>query len=81
MSFIGGFQPSKIKTEQRWKHQKKESETRPETERPKLVLRNTDAVLTQESVGGHSSYKMPPGTSRSKKTKQNNNKETTMEAN
>ena len=68
-----------MKTEQRWKHQEKESETRTETERPKLVLRNTDAVLTQESVGGHSSYKMPPGTSRTKKIQETNNKETTME--
>ena len=68
-----------MKTAQRWKHQEKESETRPETERPKLVLRNTDAVLTQESVGGHSSYKMPPGNSRTKKLQETNNKETTME--
>ena len=69
-----------MKTEQRWKHQEKESETRTETERPKLVLRDTDAVLAQESVGGHSSYKMPPGTSRTKKLQERNNKETTLEA-
>ena len=69
-----------MKTEQRWKHQETQSETRPETERPKLVLRNSDAVLTQESVGGHSSYKMPPGTSRTQKVKEINTKETSVEA-
>ena len=51
-------------TEERWKPQQTMPETSLQIERPKMMLRDTDSVLTQESVGGHSAYKIPPGTTR-----------------
>jgi len=78
----GGFQPGKMRAEQRWKHQEEGSEAKTEPERPKKrVLKNMDAVLTQEPSGGHSSYRMPPGTSRTMKVPEPFNQETlTLEA-
>eukprot|EP00092_Neocalanus_flemingeri_P032533 GFUD01035382.1.p1 GENE.GFUD01035382.1~~GFUD01035382.1.p1 ORF type:complete len:197 (+),score=85.51 GFUD01035382.1:81-671(+) len=76
----GGFQPNKMKAEERWKPKQPTPETSRETERHRLVLRDTDTVLTQGPVGGHSSYKIPPGTTRTKKFQKENAKETvTME--
>ena len=70
MTLLGGFQPGKMKTEDRWRSQEEGGETRTEPERPKKVLRSIDTVRTQEPVGGHSSYKMPPGTSKIKRTQE-----------
>ena len=39
-----------------------------ETERPKVTLRDSNTVLTQGSVGGHSKYKMPPRTKKFQET-------------
>eukprot|EP00092_Neocalanus_flemingeri_P032534 GFUD01035383.1.p1 GENE.GFUD01035383.1~~GFUD01035383.1.p1 ORF type:complete len:189 (+),score=62.34 GFUD01035383.1:81-647(+) len=76
----GGFQPNKMKAADKWKPQQT-PETRTETERHKRVLRDTNTVLTQESVGGHSSYKIPPGTTRTRKFQETYVKETaTVEA-
>ena len=70
-----------MKAGERWNHQQSTPVTNAETKRPKLVLRDTNTVLTQGSVGGHSSYKMPPGTSRTKNFQETyNNETTTMEA-
>ena len=35
--------------------------------KPKQTLKEVDSVLTQSSVTARSSYRMPPGTSRTKK--------------
>ena len=70
-----------MKAAERWKPQQTTTVTSTETDRPKLMLRDTNSVLTQGSVGGHSSYKIPPGTTRTKKFEEAYNNETmTMEA-
>ena len=65
-----------MRAEQRWQHQEEVAETKTELERPKRVLKDMGAVLTQETSGGHSSYKMPPGTSRTMRVPAPFNKET-----
>ena len=55
-----------MKASERWKPQQPTPVTSMETERPKVTLRDSNTVLTQGSVGGHSKYKIPPGTTRSK---------------
>ena len=80
-NIVGGFQPGKMRAEQRWRHQGEGAEAKTEQERPKRVLKNMDAVLTQEPSGGHSSYRMPPGTSKTMKVPEPFNQETpTLEA-
>ena len=56
-----------MKASERWKPQQPTPVTSMETERPKVTLRDTNTVLTQGSAGGHSMYKMPPGTERTQK--------------
>ena len=53
-----------MRAEERWKPQQKTPVTREVMKRPKQVLRDTSSVLTQGPLGGHSSYKIPPGTTR-----------------
>merc|ERR1712179_87219 len=43
----GGFQPGKMKAEQRWSHQQEGSEAKGGVERPRKVLRDMDGVLTK----------------------------------
>ena len=75
---LGGFQPNKLKASERWKPQQPTPETSMETERPKVTLRDPNTVLTQGSVGGHSMYKMPPGTKRKQKFQETYVKETVI---
>ena len=76
MLILGGNQPNKMKAAERWNPMQSIPVTSTQAERPKLVLRNADTVLTQRSVGGHSTYKIPPGTTRNIKFQETNGKET-----
>merc|ERR1719483_555115 len=72
----GGYQPNKMKAAERWNPMRSIPMASTQAERPKLVLRNADTVLTQGSVGGHSTYKIPPGTTRNNKFQEIHDKET-----
>merc|ERR1719151_42348 len=63
----GGFQPGKMKADERWRPTTQKPEQQVEVG-PRCTLRQSNEVLTQTSlVNGHSSYRMPPGTSRQRK--------------
>ena len=64
MNVTGGFKPGRMRADERWKHQDEDAETKSKMQRPKKVLRNMEDVVTQEAWGGHTSYRMPPGTGR-----------------
>ena len=79
----GGFQPTKINAEEKWsqsviKHLSS-SPTLNDTDfdsKPRQVIKDAGEILTQTS-SVRSSYKMPPGTSRTKRFQENYMKETT----
>ena len=73
-----GFQPSKIDTEAMWSHTvSKVFPSKPSSEqnRPSLVLKEADSVLAS-SGSARSAYKMPPGTSRTRKYQESYVRET-----
>merc|ERR1711936_389705 len=59
----GGFQPGKMKAEERWRPAGQKTEPQVEVG-PRCTLRQSDEVLTHSLANGHSTYRMPPGTSR-----------------
>merc|ERR1719184_318634 len=63
----GGFQPGKMKADERWKPVTQKPEQQVEIG-PRCTLRQSNEVLPQTSLAnGHSSYRMPPGTSRQRR--------------
>ena len=73
-----GFQPSKIDTEAMWSHTvSKVFPSKPSSEqnRPSVVLKEADSVLAS-SGSARSAYKMPPGTSRTRKYQESYVRET-----
>merc|ERR1711974_246501 len=63
----GGFQPGKMKADERWRPVGQKPEQQVEIG-PRCTLRQSNEVLTQSSLpNGHSSYRMPPGTSRQRR--------------
>ena len=66
-----------MRADERWKPQQKTKVTREVMERPKQILRDTSSVLTQGPLGGHSTYKTPPGTTRTKMCPDSNDALTT----
>merc|ERR1712062_757616 len=77
----GGFQPSKIDAESKWtetvgKVFSPAAQNTGENKKPKQVLKEVDSILTISSSSSRSSYKMPPGTSRTRKCQENYVRET-----
>ena len=56
-----------MKAEEKWKPQEVAPGVREEEKRPMLKLRVTSTVFTRGVLGGQSSYKIPPGTTRPQK--------------
>ena len=79
--FSGGFQPSKIDAESKWtetvgKVFSPAAQNTGENKKPKQVLKEVDSILTISASSSRSSYKMPPGTSRTRKCQENYVRET-----
>merc|ERR1719195_2573978 len=64
-----GFAPTKMNAEEMWSSSvsKHLSPSSGDQSKPRQTLKEVDSVLTQSSVTARSSYRMPPGTSRTKK--------------
>merc|ERR1711962_30129 len=62
----GGFQPGKMKAEERWRPAGQKTEPQVEVG-PRCPLRESDEVLTHSLANGHSTYRMPLGTSRTRR--------------
>ena len=78
-----GFQPSKIDADSKWteavnKVNHPAGKHDGENRKPKQVLKEVDSVLTI-SASSRSSYKMPPGTSRTRKCQEDYVRETGAE--
>ena len=79
--FSGGFKPSKIDAESKWTETVKKVSSPSarhddeEDRKPKQVLKEVDSILTI-SASSRSSYKMPPGTSRTRKCQEDYVRET-----
>ena len=79
----GGFQPTKLNAEEKWsqsvtKHLSP-SPSLNESDldsKPRQMIRDAGEILTQTN-SVRSSYRMPPGTSRTKRYQENYMKETT----
>jgi len=80
----GGFQPTKLNAEEKWsqsvtKHLSP-SPTQNESDldtKPRQIIKDAGEILTQ-TTSVRSSYKMPPGTSRTKRFQETYMKETTF---
>jgi len=64
--FNRGYNPAKLEVETIWKHGE-ESNNTTSIGRPKVVLRDASDVLTSEVGSSCTHYRMPPGTSRTRK--------------
>jgi len=68
--FNRGYNPAKLEVETIWKHGEETNNTT-NIGRPKVVLRDASDVLTSEVGSSCTHYRMPPGTSRTRKCQEN----------
>ena len=70
--YLGGFQPTKLNADQKWsqtvsKHLASTQANSDLDNKPKQMLKEADDILNQnQSATVRSSYRMPPGTTRSR---------------
>ena len=57
-----------MRAEEKWKPQEAAPGVREDVKRPKLKLKEPSSVFTRGVLGGRSSFKIPPGTTRPQKS-------------
>ncbi|XP_023327524.1 uncharacterized protein LOC111700732 [Eurytemora carolleeae] len=68
--FSRGYNPSKLEKGTIWSPEPTSTDPA-QQDRPKVVLREANDVLSHGISQGHSHYRMPPGTSRTRKCQEN----------